>query len=223
MTTPLEPVHAQARLRRSPDVRYTEILGAPVLCNTDDRSVHAFSAATVVLWAGFDGRPLTEVAGVGPESPEWRGLVEVVRRFKATGLIEDVPAGEVEALPDLDGPVPVVTSLRIRGGWADDAAATSGAPGVLELHSSGDDATPVEVTPGRSRPGEEVQPCTVDGRAVAGVTLPPSLRVSAGAGPEVVAFAAWVRAVVDADELRRPGVVDALAGLAESVPQVPRV
>ena len=63
----------------------------------------------------------------------------------------------------------------------------------------------------------------MDGRAVAGVTLPPSLRVSAGAGPEVVAFAAWVRAVVDADELRRPGVVDALAGLAESVPQVPRV
>ncbi len=59
MTVPLEPVHAQARLRRSPDVRYTEVLGAPVLCNTDDRSVHAFSAATVLLWAGFDGRPLS--------------------------------------------------------------------------------------------------------------------------------------------------------------------
>jgi hypothetical protein len=37
----------------------------------------------------------------------------------------------------------------------------------------------------------------------------------------VVAFAAWVRAVADVDELRRPGVVDAVAGLAESVPVVP--
>jgi hypothetical protein len=202
-------------------VRYTEVVGSPVLCNTDDRSVHAFSAATVVLWAGFDGRPLTEVAGVGPASPEWRGLVEVVRRFKATGLVEDVPAGELAALPDLNDPVPVVTSLRVLGVWADDASATSGAAGVLELHSPGDDATAVEVSPARSRPGEAVQPGAVGGRAVAGVTVPPSLRVSAGAGPEVVAFAAWVRAVVDVDELRRPGVVDALAGLAEAVPVVP--
>lgn len=221
MTTPLEPVHAQARLRRSPDVRYTEIRGAPVLCNTDDRSVHAFGAATVLLWAGFDGRPLTEVAGVAPASPKWRDLVEVVRRFKASGLIEDVPAGEVEALPDLAAPVPIVTSLRIWGAWADDPTASSGAAGVLELHSSGDEATAVEVATGHSRPGEEVRPFTVDGRALAGVTLPPSLRVSVGAGPEVVAFAAWVRAVADVDELRRPGVVDAVAGLAESVPVVP--
>jgi hypothetical protein len=221
VTIPLEPVHEQARLRRSPDVRYTEILGAPVLCNTDDRSVHAFSAATVVLWAGFDGRPLAEVAGVGRESPEWRGLVEVVRRFKATGLIEDVPAGEVEALPDLDAAVPVVTSLRVWGAWDGDSALARDQPGVFELHTPGDGATAAEVAPGSSRPGAEVPPCTVDGRAVAGVTLPPSLRVSAGAGPEVVAFAAWVRAVTDADELRRPGVVDALAGLAESVPVVP--
>jgi len=53
------------------------------------------------------------------------------------------------------------------------------------------------------------------------VVLPPWLRVSAGAGPEIVAFAAWARAVTDVDELRGPGVVDALAGLAESVPAVP--
>jgi hypothetical protein len=221
VTIPLEPVHAQARLRRSPHVRYTEILGAPVLCNTDDRSVHTFSAATVVLWAGFDGRPLTEVAGVGPASPEWRDLVEVVRRFKVTGLVEDVPAGEVADLPDLDAPVPVVTSLRVFGSWADDPTPAGGGAGVIELRSPASDAEVVEVMPGRSRPGEELRPCTVDGRAVAGVTLPPSLRVSVGAGPEVVAFAAWVRAVADVDELRRPGVVDAVAGLAESVPVVP--
>ena len=149
MTIPLEPVHAQARLRRSPDVRYTEVLGAPVLCNTDDRSVHAFSAATVLLWAGFDGRPLVEVAGVGPASPEWRGLVEVVRRFKATGLIEDVPAGDVAPLPDLDEAVPLVTSLRVRGRWVDDPTPTTGA-GVLELHSPGEGAPAVDVTLGRS-------------------------------------------------------------------------
>ena len=223
MTVPLEPVHAQARLRRSPDVRYTEILGAPVLCNTDDRSVHAFGAATVVLWAAFDGRRLVDVVGgtgVGPASPEWRGLVEVVRRFKATGLIEDVPAGEVAALPDLDEAVPLVTALRVWGRWADDPTPTTGA-GVLELHPPGEGAPAVDVTLGERRPGEEVPSCIVDGRAVAGVVLPPSLRVSAGAGPEIVAFAAWARAVTDVDQLRGPGVVDALAGLAESVPAVP--
>ena len=225
MSRPIEPVHWQARLRRSPTVRYTEVGGLPVLCDVEDRSVRVLNAPTVALWARLDGRPLADAVGVADgawSEEELRSVIEVVRRLKASGAVEDVPGLATEDLgldTPLDEEVPPVPSIRVRAGWVPDGSGDV-ASGVLSLERRGD-VEEVLVIPETRGPDGEVRPTRAGDRVVTAVVAPRAPEVSDDVTSEVAAFAAWARVVVDAAELGRPGVVDALAGLAESVPLVP--
>jgi hypothetical protein len=225
VSRPIEPVHWQARLRRSPTVRYTEVGGLPVLCDVEDRSVRVLNAPTVALWARLDGRPLADAVGVADGAwtdEELRSVIEVVRRLKASGVVEDVP-GVAHEGPRLDTPldeeVLSVSSIRVRAVWVSNGSGDV-ASGVLSLERRGD-VEEVVVIPGARGPDGEMRPTRVADRVVSAVVAPRIPEVSDDVSVEVVAFAAWARAVVDAAELSRAGVVDALAGLAESVPLVP--
>ena len=198
----VEPVSWQARLRRSPDVLYTEVAGLPVLCDPSDRVVHVLNLESVGLWVRLDGRPVADVVGEAREA--WdaagqRAVLDLLRRLKAVGLVEDAPRADADADADAayGAPVASVTSLRVRGHL-------DGSRLVLARGSEASERVVAVADPPRS------------------VVLPERLQAGLAGYPEVLAFAGWARAVVDVEELARPGVLDALAGLAESVPCEPR-
>ncbi|MBS1849028.1 MAG: hypothetical protein JST73_12200 [Actinobacteria bacterium] len=92
----VEPVHWGAHLVRSPEVSYTEVDGTPVVVRWVDREVEALTPTWAALWGRLDGRGVAEALDVDPGTLDpvtARNLLEVLRRFKADGLVDDAVDG----------------------------------------------------------------------------------------------------------------------------------
>lgn len=209
---PIEPVHWGAKLRRSPDTIYTEVAGEAVLCRTMARSLHVANEVVVGLLLLLDGKTLAEATE--PVSAEWsdadrRRVIEVLRRLKAVGLIEDASADADPAdLPDLDEVAAAPTQLVVRATVHQVDSST-----VLELHSGSDDGDAVELT---LEPGAAIS-LGANGDVIDRIIVMPEPDVAVLNDPlrPLDALSVWVDSLVEPD-LAEPGVLDGLAGLAES-------
>jgi hypothetical protein len=97
---PLRPVCGHARLRRVSGVALRGEDDAPELFDHSTGAAHLVSPAAAALWSALDGRRLGEIRPDAPTDAEVDDdvecdveltVVELVRRFKALGLIEDLP------------------------------------------------------------------------------------------------------------------------------------
>jgi hypothetical protein len=95
---PLRPVCGHARLRGGPGVSRRGNDAEPELFDAATGAAHRVSPAAAELWAALDGRRLSEVRPGPTGDPDVDGeceveltVIELVRRFKALGLIEDLP------------------------------------------------------------------------------------------------------------------------------------
>lgn len=94
----LRPVCGHARLRGRAGVSRRGSDEAPELFDAATGAAHAVSPAAAALWSALDGRRLREIrpaatsdVDVDSECDVELAVVELVRRFKALGLIEDLP------------------------------------------------------------------------------------------------------------------------------------
>lgn len=210
---PIEPVHWGAKLRRSPDTIYTEVGGEAVLCRTVARSLHIANEVVVGLWLLLDGRPLSEATE--SVAAEWsdadrRRVIEVLRRLKAVGLIEDAPAGADPAdLPELDVMAAAPARLSVRATVHEVDSST-----VLELHSGNDESDVVELTCG---PDATLTLHAGGSGPIDRITVLPEPGTTVADDPlrVVDALSVWVDSLVEPD-LAEPGVLDELAELAEA-------
>lgn len=201
---PTEPVSAAAHLSRSPRAAYTEVDRVSVLCNTGSRRVHAVSPAFASLWPYLDGRSLSEAvaaAGIGDldrmDPTLRRSLIEAVRRAKAVELLVDVaPANRATWTPaPINEPHRPPASVMVQGELtgSDECRALRLTPGAasvtIDLRSDDSDLTP-----------------SVDGVPLTAVS--PS-------EPALSALGTWVTCLVDPGDPWHPGLLDALASLAE--------
>jgi len=90
------PVCGHATLRAAAGIELRERDGAPELFDVDAHASYRVSRAAAELWAALDGRPLREIrpateADTTTECDVDVAVVELVRRFKVLGLIEDLP------------------------------------------------------------------------------------------------------------------------------------
>ena len=85
------PVCRQARLRTCGHVSLREVDGEPQLFDAETGATHRLSPAAASLWASLDGRPLQAVRPeVTFEDAAAVEVLELVRRLKALGTIEDL-------------------------------------------------------------------------------------------------------------------------------------
>ena len=229
-----QPVGVRSRLVRCPEVTYSEVDGHSVLCLSTQRNLFAPSPLTVTLWSELDGRPLGEVfetVGLTAGTVR-REAIEVLRRLKANDLIEDL---DDDADPDDIPEIPDDGGLANRLKFAAsvdpdtngaDSGKTDSVVLTLERATGSDDQSIVEVRFEPTASGDTALAATVEGCHVAGaridlaasgLAVPAEQRGSASLDP-VAAMACWVVAVVDTKDLTDPGIVDALAILAEAVP-----
>jgi hypothetical protein len=94
----LRPVCGHARLRAREGITLRANGDDQELFDTATGAAHRLSPAAAALWIDLDGRPLSEVRPVGAEdgfevsdAEVDLAVVELVRRLKALGLVEDVP------------------------------------------------------------------------------------------------------------------------------------
>jgi len=90
------PVCGHARVRATGGVELHEHDGQTELFDTSTGAGHRVSRAAAALWAELDGRALREIRPAGePDTTGGCGVaidvIELVRRFKALGLVEDLP------------------------------------------------------------------------------------------------------------------------------------
>lgn len=222
------PLSLGSKLARRPGQAYTEVDGHPVVVGPEPGRFTELAPATLALWAALDGRPLDEVAAaVDPDLGRGRvGTVDVCRRLRALGLIDDVAVLEREGV-EAAGPVSAIDPPRrarvsLRGQVVD-----GGAGLALAGSEAGNSVEP-------SIPSKavdvEVDPPAVVGaaHALSHIVLP---RRSAGPGTAAGATAALGNPVQDPlavfaallinlaePDLTAPGLVDALADLAEALP-----
>lgn len=209
----VEPVHFQAHLIRSANCRYTEVSGTPCIVRIDRAEALVLTPTWAAVWAMLDGRTLAEAVGVDVASLspiDTRNLLEVVRRLKGMGVVEDVgPDRGPQRLDDLastDSPAPATVVFsgfarhtRTRSTLEIEVGSTRRQTVVLADGTTGTSATCRRRF--RRRVLEEI---TVTDTSESGHV------------PEPIAhFATILRALEDPSVLVTPGVVDLLAGLAE--------
>jgi hypothetical protein len=230
-------------------VRYSEIGGSPVLWEPVTRVLHELTPAGAGLWASFDGRTLAEiVAGAaGSMAPDdrirfEREAVEVVRRLRAVGLVEDLGDGSPPRDDGSTGVPPSVVRLLGRPAAVPTTDPDPGPPPIAVADAEADGVT-VALASAVDAEGErvsafvEVDVTTAtlvavidpetgtrpDGRTVRALQIVLDACVDGRGEPTApgpVVVLAALMAAVPADPEPHPLVLDALAGLAESVPGV---
>ncbi len=106
------PISARSRLGRRPDRPYTEVDGHPVVIVPERRACYRIAPAALALWAALDGRPLGQVVdGLGPEADRHPLLdyVELVRRWRALGLVDECAAPDEAPPPPFEPAEPPAT------------------------------------------------------------------------------------------------------------------
>ena len=88
----LRPVCGHARLRAREDITLRANGDDQELFDAATGAAHRLSPAAAALWRDLDGRPLAEVRPTEASDAEVDlTVVELVRRLKALGLVEDLP------------------------------------------------------------------------------------------------------------------------------------
>jgi hypothetical protein len=218
-----EPVHWASRLRVVEGAPYTEVAGCALAVVPSTANVVLLAAETGTLVSRLDGRPLCavlaeELAGWGDD--ERRPVIEVLRRLKAVGLLEDAPPG---AAPR---PVPWLASAR-----ATEVTVAAASAATAPRPSPGEPLPPGRIAllavacddgPDLHDAGTKLVTLRADGAEAAAaeclvVPVEPGRRTDGGPSPLQI-FAALVTATAPRAQLTEPGVLDLLAELAETVP-----
>lgn len=213
----IEPVGWRSRLAQSPEFRYTEVGGVPILVRPSDVTVEALTPTWAAIWAQLDGRVLTEALGTNPEvlaPADSRNLIEVVRRLKAAGLVDDVADnGSSPAHPERQERPPGAVRCTFGGRILTDQGSTTL---LIDQHDALDLDVELRQTPAgatlmfrrRLRRRRTIDRVVVDTDSADGA---------------VGRFVGIVRALRDREVLVTPGVVDLFAELAEraSAPESP--
>lgn|GEM_PF-2978942 len=231
----LEPVGLGSRVGPCPGVRYSEIDGSPVLWEPATRVLHELTPAGAGLWASFDGRTLAEIVDdatgsmmAGERARFEREAVEVVRRLRAVGLVEDLE--DASAAPDL-GPTGVPPSVLRLAGRVATGPWTEGVAVVLApaVGADGEPAsTFVEIDVTATMVVAVSDPRAGTGAEPRGVVALHTVLDDRGERPgaddrapaplSALALLAALMAALPPVPEPHPLVLDALASLAESVP-----
>ena len=209
------PVSLRSRFVRRPDRPYTEVAGRSLVVVPSGHAAYELAPAAVALWAALDDRPLGELVASRPPDQPPVAYLELVRRWRALGLVE-----ERTALAGLD---------------TDPGVEATGPPATVRLHGRAEAAGVVLVVgPGLGGVTVTVAPPVVDGSAGPLLGLVELADGAVGPGPDdasdrrdptgstgtvehldaIGVFGALVGAA-DEEDLRSEGFVDALADLAE--------
>jgi hypothetical protein len=109
------PVSLESRFTRRADRPYTEVAGHSMVLVLERRSAYEIAPGALALWASLGDRTLGDlITDLDPNRPALDYL-EVVRRWRALGLIEerDVLGVEGQTVDDTNGPASVA-ELRWR-------------------------------------------------------------------------------------------------------------
>lgn len=208
------PVSPRSRFFRRPDRPYTEVDGRPVVIHPDRRTFYELTPAATAVWASLDGRSVRELATsitTSTGSDPVLSCVELVRRWRALGLIEECTVLGTAPADDLHLPSPPKTEIALVA----DTAATGA---VLVVGLGARSTVTVVVTPPRLAGAAValrglVQLGPIPG---SGSMAQPAEAEAEGPLSPLAVFGALVQSVAD-EELHDGGLADALASLAESL------